>query len=83
MKDSSGDINMSTKIDIQVTSSTIKTIVYDEGTQDLFVEFNNGAKYTYYDIESEKVEELKNSESKGSYLNKEIKKNYQYKRTDQ
>lgn len=45
----------------------------------LRVEFRNGAQYDYYPVSKEKFEEIFIQESKGSWFDREIKKNEKIK----
>lgn len=53
---------------IQVESSMIYAVGYDEETQTLEVLFNSGRLYFYYDVPREVYEELLAAESKGRYM---------------
>lgn len=61
-------------------SSNIAGFSYDEATQVLTVEFNNGSRYDYYDVPDHIFEGMKSADSKGKYLNAEIKSLYRYAR---
>lgn len=61
---------------IGVTSSNVCSIGYDEDTATLEVEFNSGAVYQYFGVPLEEHEGLMNSDSKGKYLNANIKPRY-------
>lgn len=65
---------------INVESSNINAIGYDESLGILQIEFNNGYAYEYYDVPSYEYEQLMVAESKGSYANRNIYKNYRYTR---
>lgn len=60
---------------IQVTSSNIKAIGYEDG--DLFVEYNSGL-YMYKNVPKRVYDELMRSSSKGSYMNMYVKGVYDY-----
>lgn len=60
---------------IAVDSSHVVSVGYDEGT--LEVEFNSGI-YCYYDVPEYIFEELIASDSKGSYLHRNVKNSYSY-----
>jgi hypothetical protein len=60
---------------IAVDSSNVVSVGYDEGT--LEVEFNSGI-YCYYDVPEYIFEELMASDSKGSYLHRNVKNSYSY-----
>lgn len=63
---------------IYVDSSNIEAIGYDDGTQELYVQFLSGACYIYYDVPREIFEGLMYSASKGSFLNREVKSVYRF-----
>ncbi len=65
---------------IYVDSSNIESIGYDEETQELHIQFLSGGYYIYSEVPQYIFEELMNSPSKGSYLNREIKGVYQYRK---
>ena len=61
-----------------VTSSNIRAIGYDSDNQTLEVEFNYGAVYQYSGVPQEEHEGMMHADSKGKYLNANIKGRYQY-----
>ncbi|MHB8789931.1 MAG: KTSC domain-containing protein [Desulfobulbaceae bacterium] len=61
-------------------SSNIAGFCYEEGSQTLTVEFNSGSRYDYYDVPKHIYEGIKAADSKGKYLNVEIKGSYRYAR---
>lgn len=61
-------------------SSNVAGFCYDDSTQVLTVEFNNGTRYDYYDVPNHIYEGMKTAESIGKYLNSEIKGHYRYAR---
>ena len=63
---------------IAVSSSNIKAIDHD-GT-DLVVEYISGSKYRYKGVPTELFEALKTAESKGRFMNAEIKGKFDYER---
>ncbi len=58
------------------TSNVIKSFDYDEKTQTLRVEFNNGSVYQYHDVPDSVYQELKNAPSVGQYFNTHIREKY-------
>ena len=58
---------------VQVSSSNILSIGYDPSTQVLEVEFISGAVYQYFNVPEAEFESFLNAESKGRYLNANIK----------
>ena len=65
---------------IPVVSSNIESIGYNEETQILRVKFLNGAIYEYKNVPLIEFEQLKNTSSVGSYLNRNIARNYPYEK---
>ncbi len=63
-----------------VVSSNVESVGYHESTQTLRVKFLNGTTYDYKNVSIVEFEQLKNSPSVGSYLNRNIKGNYAYER---
>jgi hypothetical protein len=61
-----------------VDSSNIEQIGYDAGAMELWVRFVGGATYVYTEVPPSTYEELMSADSKGSYLNREIKPNYTF-----
>jgi hypothetical protein len=60
-----------------VNSSSVRSIGYDNGT--LEVEFNQGLIYQYYQVPVEIYENIFKCESIGSYIFKNVKKEFPYK----
>jgi hypothetical protein len=63
-----------------VSSSNVASIGYDEPSQTLEVEFNNGAVYQYYNVTQVVFDQLMQAGSKGQYLAHNIKNSYPYSR---
>jgi len=61
-------------------SSNVAGFGYDENSQILIVEFNSGSRYNYYDVPQHIYDGMITAESKGKYLNSEIKGSYRYAR---
>ena len=64
----------------KVESSYLAAIGYDEKNQLLYIQFNNGARYVYYDVVNYVFQGFKNSLSKGKYYLTYIKNKYKYTR---
>ncbi len=63
---------------IFVDSSNIEAIGYDTGTLELHVRFlKSGETYVYYAVEEWRHQEFMQADSKGVYLNVNIKPHYQ------
>jgi len=61
-----------------VDSSNVAAIGYDEEDNSLFVRFNSGQEYVYYNVPVETVAAFNDADSKGKYLNERIKGAYEY-----
>lgn len=61
-----------------VDSSNIEAIGHDAGAQELHVRFLSGDTYVYHGVPQEIYDQLMDAPSKGSYLNRVIKENYEY-----
>lgn len=61
-----------------VDSSNIEAIGYDNDAQELHVRFLSGTTYVYHGVPIEVYENLMSAPSKGSFLNREIKKVYEF-----
>jgi hypothetical protein len=64
---------------IYVESKNIESIGYDAASQELHVRFlKSGETYVYYAVDEWVFVELMQADSKGRYLNANIKPNYQF-----
>ena len=64
-----------------VDSSNIEAIGYEENTQELHVRFvKSGETYVYYGVEEWVYQDLMQADSKGAYLNRQIRNQYQYQK---
>ena len=62
-----------------VDSSNVEAIGHDPSTQELHVRFlKSGETYVYYGVEEWVFQEFLQADSKGAYLNTNIKDRYQY-----
>ncbi|WP_277983909.1 KTSC domain-containing protein [Sphingomonas faeni] len=61
-------------------SSNISSLGYDEESATLQVTFQNGTAYQYFDVPHHVWAAFKAAESKGVFLNTEIKGAYRYSR---
>lgn len=59
-----------------VDSSNIEQIGYDENDRELWVRFKSGDTYVYSEVPPATYDDIMRADSKGSYLNREIKPNY-------
>ena len=62
-----------------VQSSNIASVGYDEEQQILEIVFRGGRVYHYLEVPPERVLSLLRAESKGRFLNSEIKPNFRYR----
>jgi KTSC domain len=65
---------------IQVESSNLASVGYDESTKTLEIQFHSGGIYEYDDVEKEIYDDLMKAESKGSYFMSMIRGAYSYNR---
>lgn len=63
-----------------VDSSNVAAVGYEEDSQTLQVEFNNGGTYQYFDVPQAIFEGLLGASSVGQYLNQNVKGSYRYSR---
>jgi hypothetical protein len=61
-----------------VDSSNVARVGHNPTTNDLYVEFLDGAIYAYSGVDAQTFEELRDAPSVGSFLNRVIKHNYPY-----
>ncbi len=62
-----------------VDSSSIESIGYDSDNQKLYVKFlSSGKTYVYIDVNKSVYQEFLQADSKGGYLNLNIRNDYQY-----
>jgi hypothetical protein len=64
---------------IFVDSSNVEAIGYDAATQELYVRFvRSGETYVYQQVEEWVFEDFKRADSKGTFLNTNVKPHYQF-----
>ena len=61
---------------IKVDSSTLKTVLFDETTNELGIYFKTGRVYTYKGVEDKKVSRLGKAKSSGKFFHNKIKNQY-------
>lgn len=61
-------------------SSNIEMFAHEEGIMRIC--FKNGLMYDYYDVPKTRFEEMKNAESKGKFLNQNLKRKYRTVRVE-
>ncbi len=67
---------------IDVSSSNVQSIGYDDNEQILYVRFLSGSLYIYKGVNLYEFEGLRNAPSVGSYLHRNIKNMYPYERIE-
>jgi hypothetical protein len=67
---------------IQVSSSNIDSIGYDEQNEQVYVRFLNGSLYVYKGVPMHEFENLRDAPSLGSYLHRNYKNVYPYERIE-
>lgn len=66
---------------IQVSSSNVDSVGYDESEEIIKVRFLNGGEYIYKNVSNSIIfDELVNATSVGAYLNRNIKNVYPYEK---
>ncbi len=63
---------------VNVDSSNIEAIGFDEDSCTLQVEFVGGALYQYFDVPEHVFENFKSADSAGRFLSQNIKGSYRY-----
>ena len=65
---------------LPVESSSIDAVGYDPASRRLYVRFRSGYTYVYYAVAKPVFDDLLAADSKGRFLNQEIKDAYDYRR---
>lgn len=65
---------------IDVNSSSLLRIRYDEKTNTLEIEFQGGRVYQYFDVPKGTFEALLQADSKGQYFHSQLKGQFRYAR---
>jgi len=63
-----------------VTSSNLRSVGYDPGTETLEIEFHHGGVYQYFGVPSDIHNALMNAPSHGKYFAANIKNNFNWKK---
>lgn len=61
-----------------IVSSNISEVGYDDEQKELFVKFNSGKTYQYYDVLAEVFDDFLQADSHGKYFNANIRNAYAY-----
>ncbi len=64
----------------RLDSLSVASAGYDAASRVLEVEFRNGGVYQYLDVPGDEYLEFREADSKGGFLNREIKPNHRYRR---
>lgn len=67
---------------IDVDSSNVRSVGYDESSATLYIQFSNNTMYIYKGVPIVEFEGLINAPSIGSYLHRNIKSLYPYERIE-
>ena len=65
---------------IDVSSSNLSRVRYEDRTNTLEIEFQGGRVYQYFDVPKQIYESLLKAESKGSFFHEQIRGHYRYAR---
>ena len=65
---------------VKVESSNISAVGYDTSFGSLIVEYKSGNKYQYKNVPYELYENLLKAESKGRFMNENVKGRFEYDR---
>ena len=65
---------------IEVTSSNLKAVGYDEATQVMEVEFHKGPVYRYKGVPVDTYETLMRCDSPGAYFSMAVKGKYEFEK---
>ena len=69
-----------TRIICEVKSSNFRKLEYDTEKKHLIIEFNNGIRYEYLDVQHQIFTQMRMSESQGKFFKTKIEKVYKFKR---
>lgn len=64
---------------VPVDSSAIDAVAYHPDRRELLVAYKSGREYAYLDVPPETYDALLRAESKGRFVNAEIKPRFQYR----
>jgi hypothetical protein len=71
---------MRSTLSIDVESSAISAVGYDEDRRELHVRFRDGEAYTYLVVRPDEWLALCEAESKGGFVNRSIKPNHEVRK---
>ena len=61
---------------VDVVSSVINKVGFNETDHDLFIEFKSGKQYLYHEVPKDEFDSLVNAESVGEYFAENIKEDF-------
>lgn len=64
---------------VRLESSSLASVLYDPVLHRLEVEFHNGEQYLYFQVPSQRYQDLLDSESKGAFFNLHIRNCFAFK----
>jgi hypothetical protein len=67
-------------INVEISSSNLKSASYNTETEELLITFNNGSIYVYNKVPWNIFAKFRISESQGKFFNVSIAKNYKYEK---
>lgn len=67
-------------IEVNISSSNLKSAKFNTEDETLLMEFNNGSIYEYEKVPWETFTKFRMAESQGKYFNGNISKTYKYKK---
>ena len=65
---------------VPVESSAVEAVGYDPEDRDLYIRYVGGAVYAYVDVPEDRYRALLEADSKGTFVNREIKPHYRHRR---
>lgn len=74
------NLNKSLVLVTTVESSTLSHAAYDAASQLLWLKFQSGAEYCYFDVPPDVHQELISAPSKGKYFNQYIRGHFPYRK---
>lgn len=69
-----------TLIEVHISSSNLKSAIYDTENEKLTITFNSGSIYEYNKVPWTKFTKFRMAESQGKYFNESIGRSYKYKK---
>jgi hypothetical protein len=63
-----------------VDSTSVDQVAYDAESSELHIVYKKSGYYVYSGVPPEKFEQLMNTDSKGSFINREVKNVYEFRK---